>query len=775
MNTRTMILALAVIVGVLSAQAVKVHNTVNKDDSRWFTTGCKFESALSGGEASIGIWVKNITGSANPANIFGNVHVNAAYPSGGLAILLLGTSGSGEPNFVIEGVNSGGNLERCYLGSSASKASLMTDGKWHFILGTYSLAENTAKLYIDGIKVAEKSDMALVSIPMGRCFAASAVGTKTESSTREKENYGAGITGLITEATLWNCALDDAAAAELYTRRALPWENGLIGYWPLASDSKDWALVPATRSDEDRTVPDAMFYFETTSEDSDFFDEHPTVGGFVIPPALAAAKGYEPTEDCNYSKFYTPATNIQDAVNATTGKTVYVVSGYYPLANTLLLDHAVSVQSYNPITRTVDSDGTVVDGLGACRVLNIERAGNKRTIVDSLTLTNGNACVRMYNPELNWSNTADMMELRNCRIVGNRASSGASGVYVGKQGLVSNCVIRANHGATSGVFGWTTDYGSVSTYHRSRANFVIDCLVEDNTCDTGNILGAGANCILFQHCTFRNNGYAGAANNDFAMINIAGDSFMRDCVFENNATSGGKPTSFVSLYGHNAMISNCVFRGNGSYAYGIRALENQLNAQVWDTEVSGSPGIDVLIGGMSVHNSLFIGNGAGTGYRYHASSITSSVENCTFVNFNRGIAATKADGDMLLRIVNTIAKGADRDIGFNVSLPRLAMTNCCIATMSGTIANAEVHNRWDFDPGFADPEHGDYSLRRNSPCREKGILLPWMTADKTDIAGNPRVFSKSSGLTIADDPSALPDLGCYESQTVLPGSYMFIR
>ena len=50
---------------------------------------------------------------------------------------------------------------------------------------------------------------------------------------------------------------------------------------------------------------------------------------------------------------------------------------------------------------------------------------------------------------------------------------------------------------------------------------------------------------------------------------------------------------------------------------------------------------------------------------------------------------------------------------------------------------------------YASPDHGDFTLLPNSPCRNAGMLEEWMEG-ATDLAGGPRV----SGRGV--------DMGCYE-------------
>lgn len=77
------------------------------------------------------------------------------------------------------------------------------------------------------------------------------------------------------------------------------------------------------------------------------------------------------------------------------------------------------------------------------------------------------------------------------------------------------------------------------------------------------------------------------------------------------------------------------------------------------------------------------------------------------------------------------------------------------------------------NPLFRDATKGDYSLKRRTPHLDKGTILDWMTAETTDLAGNPRVAT--DGKPLAEDAAALPDLGCYENQDVRKGTCLIIR
>ena len=65
-------------------------------------------------------------------------------------------------------------------------------------------------------------------------------------------------------------------------------------------------------------------------------------------------------------------------------------------------------------------------------------------------------------------------------------------------------------------------------------------------------------------------------------------------------------------------------------------------------------------------------------------------------------------------------------------------------------------------PGFVNANGGNFMIRGGA-CRDKGVTLDWMTADAIDLDGNPRVYGD------------MPDLGCYECCTKIPGFMLVVR
>ncbi len=58
---------------------------------------------------------------------------------------------------------------------------------------------------------------------------------------------------------------------------------------------------------------------------------------------------------------------------------------------------------------------------------------------------------------------------------------------------------------------------------------------------------------------------------------------------------------------------------------------------------------------------------------------------------------------------------------------------------------------FDAEPRFRDHDGGDFRLRADSPCLNKGLNQPWM-AEATDLVGARRIFGQRV------------DPGCYECQ-----------
>lgn len=770
---RLMMLLLAGACAV-GAHGVLVHNTVNRGDPRWMSTGCKYADAFPSA-GSMGIWVRNVSDSSPNACLLGCTHVNQVTHSGEGFMLFLD---NGTLSFRVVGAKAGGGLERADI-AAADTAALLNDGDWHFAFGTFDMSAGKASLYVDGA-LAASADISIASLTPSRCLAISCCGVTEESGAAAHDSYGAGFLGLFAEATLWNRALSATEVAALATRRARPWENGLIGYWPLADDNKNWAVNAVMRADGSR--PNAMFYYGSTVEDADFFSFAMPNGKFVVSPEWCAAHGYTMPEDATFSTIADPATNIQAAVDAAvSGQTVYVLPGTYPLETAIgITNKNLTLTSWDMDAAAPNRDTTILDGQLRTRVLDVfnNNTGYKIT-VRGFTVTNGaNGAVWLQggNPAQTQANALQKNNfLEDCRVTGNvRTGTGFSAIYITRLGVVTNCVISGNRAANGPAIGWTTDYGDGHAnypgkdYMFRRVTFT-DCDIEDNV-NAGNsaTILSGANCAIIDRCRFRRNFNTAY---DSALCKPSAGSSLFDCLFEDNpgaAVDAVTPGRTLDLGGGHAVVSNCVFRGNHVKNYVFACLDTPQTAKVWDMTVTNNTvGTAALIGRMEVRNSLIAGNGDGTGVQSHnAPGFT--FENTTITGFKTGVYVSGAHTNVF---VNSIAWGNVTDLSLRDNSSLYVSNSVLAVVKDATMRVEEYVNRYTFDPLFTDAARGDYTLQRHSACREKGMRLDWMTA-ALDLAGNPRVVD-AYGIPFSAE--ARPDLGCYEIQDYVPGTVIIFR
>ena len=758
-----------------AAYGVKVHDTVNQGDSRWMSTGCKYENAFPSA-GSVGIWTRNISAYSSDAVLVGCTHVNQTTHSGeGFLLFISG----GQVKLRVVGSTAGGSRTVKDI-AAAGSADLLNDGSWHFFMGTFDIPAGKMYLYVDG-ELAAEGNISITSLTPSRCLTVSTCGLTTEATTHEHDTYGAAFKGLFAEISLWNRALSAAEVATMNTRRAKPWEDGLIGYWPLANDNKNWALNAVTRADGSR--PNAMFYYGVTVEDADFFDFDMPSGKYVVSPEWSAAHGYTMSEDATFTSIVDPATNIQDAVKAAaSGETVYVLPGTYPLDSAVAITNKnLTLTSWDMDVGAPNRDTTILDGQLRTRVLDVyNNNSGYKVVIHGFTVTNGANCAVYLlggNPSQTLATALQKNNfLENCRVTGSvRTDAGTSAIYISRLGVVTNCVISGNRAANGPAIWWTTDYGDNHMnypgrdYMFRRVTFT-DCDVEDNVnAGKSATILSGANCAIIDRCRFRRN-YNTAY--DTAICAPSSGSSVFGCLFEDNpgpAADAVKPSRILSLGGGHAVVSNCTFRGNSASAYLFACLDTPLAAKVWHTTVTNNTAGTALIGRMEVRNSLIAGNGSGNGVWSH-NQPGFTIENTTITGFGNGVHVQQNVTNI---IVNSIVYGNTKDINFSAQSSSLYVTNSVVGNIPAHTAFAEEYvNRYTFDPLFTDAAHGDYTLRRYSPCREKGVRLEWMTADSLDLADLPRVVDVYG---IPFSAEARPDLGCYEIQDFVPGTTIIFR
>jgi len=259
-------------------------------------------------------------------------------------------------------------------------------------------------------------------------------------------------------------------------------------------------------------------------------------------PLYVDANGTNPTAP--YAGWSTAATNIQDAIDASTdGDQIWVTNGIYQtggkvmagdLTNRIALDKSVTVQSVNGPWVTVIQGAGAINGTAAVRCAWLTngaslagftlRDGATRTSGDSITLASGGGT---------WCASSNAM-VRNCVFVSNTATRCGGGTF---QGTLNNCLISSN--------GVSFPFPSGAAAYAANLN---NCTVVSNAC-SGTCLGLLTNCIVYY--------------NSASYSNFAGGSLSYCCTFP--LPSGpGNFTNSPQLFAdgvHLAKTSPCIGAG----------------------------------------------------------------------------------------------------------------------------------------------------------------------------------------------------------------------
>lgn len=711
MNKSTLLAATAAFAvatgATLTAPAATVNNSVTAtySSTRWMTTGCKYADALTSG-GSIGIWVKSISSfNSTGVPIFGSCLRSGNSEQG----ILLSLNTTGAFVFKVAGSKDGAVNSVIAAASQDLSDSIRNDGKWHFLLGTFDIASGKLRFYIDGDLVSEKA-ISLDTLVSARCFTVNAVGktseltaSATSSDAGNKDNNGdIGFLGFYAEATLWDKALSAEEVAALCTRRAYPWDDGLIGYWPLAKTSANLAQNATTRADGSR--PNALCYYRQTATDADFFDDPPT--RFVASAEWVAEKGYVQSAGATFQNPDEPATNATEAVAAAVsssiaGETVYLMPGTHLISSSIALAKA----NLAVTGKYGDYDGgeVVVDAQGLCRhfTCSSNSSGKSGFVVENLSLVNGtdgNGGAALVS---GCSGTMRNCTFRNNSSTGTSEGGGALYFYASSgssDNIVSNCVFAGNSAVSKG--------GAILA---RTAMTIKDCRFTGiSTATYGKAIECLASNVKIVGCDFAGLEPSGTSNGGFGVIhasNISG-CLVSDC-----------------------MITNMSWSGQFFFPEGASAS-------------------------MTVRQCL-IGENSGTGAVVADYNGKTRFENCTILPLTFDYRHNGRSAQNVL--VNCILPNAD--IASSGSFVNI-LTNCLVKSVSGGTLDSGVTTG---NPKFADAANGDYRLAATSSCREKGLTLDWMTAGSTDLAGEPRLVNLLGKAFVAD---ARPDLGCYECQEV---------
>ncbi len=391
-----------------------------------------------------------------------------------------------------------------------------------------------------------------------------------------------------------------------------------------------------------------------------------------------------------YASWSTAATNIQDAVDASSdGDLILVTDGVYQtggravygsLTNRVVINKAVTVRSVN------GPEATVIDGGGALRCLYLSNTVS----MDGFTLTNGTASDSGGGVFSESTNSI----LTNCIVTGGTAVDGG-GAF---QATLNNCILSANSAGTGGgaegcILNHCTLDGNYAGYGGGMGGGVDtctlnDCILTNNTGDGYG--GGGASSSLLNRCTLSGN-LAGSQGGG------ALDCTLNDCVISvNNALEGGGGLSGGSatncaISGNsssgasystldNCLVSgnsgtgayyctlnNCTLTGNSGFQGGGAAGCTLTNCSLGGNTAYYSGGADssTLVDCTLTGNSGFYGGGAGGG---------STLNNCVLSNNPAGLNGGGAEGCTLNNCTltgNTALNGGGADSS--------ALNNCALA------------------------------------------------------------------------------------------------
>jgi hypothetical protein len=451
-----------------------------------------------------------------------------------------------------------------------------------------------------------------------------------------------------------------------------------------------------------------------------------------------------------YSSWATAATNIQDAIDASTlpGAVILVTNGVYQaggravysvMTNRVAVTKPVTVQGVNgPNFTTIVGDNGV-----RCVYLTNQAALTGFTLSNGVTIASTDQVQGQSGGGV-WCASAACV-ISNCVFTGNHATYSGGGVFQGtllqctlsnnfaangggiENGVLDSCLLVGNTASSSGGGAENGTLTNCLLFGNSAANggggvsqaSLVDCTISSNSASGGGGSYAGklSRCTLSGNSAASGGGASGGVLdhcsllNNTALFSLGGGgtygSTLTYCLISSNYASYGGGVA-------NAVLSNCTliwntaYNGGGAFASTVNNCAIALNTA---SNIGGG-----ISSGM-LNNCTVIGNSAGTG---------------------GGAFDTPANNSILF--YNMATDGPN----YATDYPPRPMNYCCTTPLP-----AAGVGTFEDDPQLASFSH----ISSASPCRGAGSAL---YAAGLDIDGEPWANPPSVGC---DEPYATGDPG----------------
>lgn len=768
-----------------AAQVVSAARTESAGSKgvAWHTT-TKFLTD-SASQMSVVVWTKNCT-AVNMLRLVEQAgQFNIQCPNGSSTVRFYVTPQNGSAISVNADAN---KLSRAVL----------NDGSWHCVSATFKYDATDAsssflRIYCDGQLAGELTGTTITG-PLSAPTQGFTIGGQWASGGYADWR----IAGRFAEVTLWDRALTSEEIASLACRRPWRGEEGLVGYW-LPADSETRANCAKGGVTAGLSIS-ASSYTLGYVEDLDFpcGNEY-----YVASDAWAQAHpAYDPTGK-SYRSWDEPALidQAQEIMDLAIAPPIVVFGeGTFKPSNeiTITRTDGVRLKRFNSDELTIDEDRVVLDGQNARRILKIAPTAKDADIeINGLTFVNGNGSGESGGAvyvDLNGASSSAASRGKRCRLVNcvfknntALASGGNGGAVHLRGGFVSNCVFTANAalrngGAVCCAGKPSYDNSSATLSSEAEVPAVFDSTFTSNTAWRGGAVAdsndgsGGWQSYLVRGCSFDQNTTSGTAlsNSRGGQVALARASVLADSTFtgESEASYG----SCVDWQKGGVLVSHCTFTGMEiKTGYGVihSGQDNSIIERCIFT--NNTFGIDAVFSEstakLTLRNCLFADNALPSVRTIVACHNATQVvmENCTLADNTHASTIypfRRNAGSPQCVCVNSICL----DRALTLDGGSLTVTNSCVVAPApgGALDTGVITGV----PRFADAQHGDYSLA-GALCRDRGVVLPWMSASAIDLAGNPRVVT--NGESLMTDPAALPDLGCLEFQDRQPGLIIIFR